>query len=99
MPEDHAVAESIVRDALERAGFDQVDFGEIHIKKGGDSDEPHFRVFVVYEGDATQLRTLKTVNLFSKLRSELTDAGMVGLPIPAFVSKQEWETDLATHQA
>ena len=97
MSEDFALAESIVRKALEKANF-QVDFGEIHIHKGGDNEEPHFRIFVIYEGDATSLRTPKTVNLFYRLRSQLVDAGMDGLPIPAFVSKQEWEADRAAHQ-
>ena len=99
MTEDYALAESIVRKALKKANFDQVDFGEIHIRKGGDSEEPHFRIFVIYEGDATPLRTPKTVNLFFGLRSQLTEAGLDGLPIPAFVSKQEWEAAHAPRQA
>lgn len=92
MAVDHDLAASIVREALETKFDDHPVFKDIQIVRGGSPEDPHFRIFVIYDGDIKPLQTPAAVRLFFRLRPKLSDAGIDGLPIPSFVSEKEWKT-------
>lgn len=91
MAVNHDLAASIVREALEAKFDDHPVFKDIQIVRGGSPEEPHFRIFVIYDGNIKPLQTPAAVRLFFSLRPKLNDAGIDGLPIPSFVSEKEWE--------
>ena len=67
MAVDHDLAASIVREALEAKFDDHPVFKDIQIVRGGSPEEPHFRIFVIYDGDIKPLQTPAAVRLFFSL--------------------------------
>ncbi len=82
----------IVRDLLTERFRDEFVFDPIIVEPEVDHDgDEYLKIYVVFDGDQKNLDPGWTLGLSRRIRPELVEMGVPGVPGFSFVEKSEWE--------